>query len=700
MKKYYFLLLALLFCPMLNAQNWHWLNPKIPPENLSSVCAAGPGNYFIAGGHGTILKSTDDGFTWSRLNCGWGYDLYSVCFINPDTGFAAGDRCLLVKTTDGGEHWSTILQPDYSSSDPMAIVSVCFQDADHGTILQNEYTWTIWVGYTTVSWTSSTTDGGLNWSNSRDVFLNAIASMSFATPDIVCAVGGVGICRSANAGETWEMISTPTTNDLKPICFPSADTGYASGNSGTVLRTTDQGLTWNLMPKPTWNNIAGISFSTSSCGYAASHLYNEIILKTTNGGTTWNTVSTWPGLQFNTLTSPSPASCVAVGDNGTIVSTADSGHSWVRPAGGTLITIRSISFPDTLHGIAAGDSGIILYTGDGGFTWDVGASGSSEPLYSVQYINPATAFAVGSNGTVLRTVNGGSNWTSSSPLTADTLYSVFFPDAQTGYAAGANGTMLKTSDAGLNWTLLQTGNSGRLCSVFFLNRDKGFVSGAGGLVLKTDDGGSTWLTLSVGHDEELPSIWFVNDSTGYATGSKGGLFKTTNAGADWSYQMLSSIWVPMNSIRFINETTGYAAGNSGTIFKTVDGGGSWVHEDPLSLNHLYSVSFPDPRKAFVAGAGDNILYTRNIVVTGISEPGIPAHLQVYPVPSDRMIRVEFPMSVSRGVMTVYSMAGQELLKQDISGSKTDMNINFLPQGIYFLRLVSGTKVMTGKFIRE
>ena len=156
---------------------------------------------------------------------------------------------------------------------------------------------------------------------------------------------------------------------------------------------------------------------------------------------------------------------------------------------------------------------------------------------------------------------------------------------------------------------------------------------------------------------------------------------------------------PLNSVRFIDENTGYAVGDWGTILKTTDGGIWWTVEDPYSQNHLYSVSFPNRRKAFVAGAGGNILGTTNLV-TGIHEKDISGHLQIYPVPSNSKITIKFPTVISTGVITINSLTGEELIQQNITSPKAELNISMLPQGFYIVKLVSGDKVFTGKIIRE
>ncbi len=60
--------------------------------------------------HGVILKSTDGGATWERINLEQNYWMRTVYFINAETGFAAGNdknfNGVILKTTNGGYNWN------------------------------------------------------------------------------------------------------------------------------------------------------------------------------------------------------------------------------------------------------------------------------------------------------------------------------------------------------------------------------------------------------------------------------------------------------------------------------------------------------------------------------------------------------------------------------------------------------------------
>ncbi len=62
---------------------------------------------------------------------------------------------------------------------------------------------------------------------------------------VIIAVGERGaIIRSADSGETWEAIVSPTDATLTGVSFANATYGWAVGHDGVILHTRDGGDTW------------------------------------------------------------------------------------------------------------------------------------------------------------------------------------------------------------------------------------------------------------------------------------------------------------------------------------------------------------------------------------------------------------------------------------------------------------------------
>ncbi len=69
---------------------------------------------------------------------------------------------------------------------------------------------------------------------------------------------------------------------MEGVSFTDSNNGTTVGDNGTILRTTDGGTTWNSQISGTTNNLNSVSFIDSDNGTAVG--YDGTILRTTNGG--------------------------------------------------------------------------------------------------------------------------------------------------------------------------------------------------------------------------------------------------------------------------------------------------------------------------------------------------------------------------------------------------------------------------------
>ncbi|MCW3102039.1 MAG: Por secretion system C-terminal sorting protein [Bacteroidetes bacterium] len=85
----------------------------------------------------------------------------------------------------------------------------------------------------------------------------------------------------------WNLVPSGTSENLVDICFPTDSIGYAVSDSGTVLKTTDQGTTWNTVA-----NLGGVITSVCSVGTDTVFAGGNKIYRSDDGGSTWSIVST------------------------------------------------------------------------------------------------------------------------------------------------------------------------------------------------------------------------------------------------------------------------------------------------------------------------------------------------------------------------------------------------------------------------
>ncbi|MDH3268545.1 MAG: YCF48-related protein, partial [Ignavibacteria bacterium] len=151
---------------------------------------------------------------------------------------------------------------------------------------------------------------------------------------------------------------------LYSVYFTDANTGFAVGESGKIIKTTNGGMNWDSQISGTSDRLSSIFFYESNTGWI-------------------------------------------VGNNGTILKTTDGGMNWESQVSGTSNHLYSVIFTDANIGFAVGTLGTILKTTNGGTNWESQVTGITPRLLSVYFLDDNTGWAVGDGSTIIKTTNGG-----------------------------------------------------------------------------------------------------------------------------------------------------------------------------------------------------------------------------------------------------------------------------------------------------
>ncbi len=382
-------------------------------------------------------------------------------------------------------------------------------------------------------------------------------------------------------------------------------------------------------PLPQGNQLRQVFFLDSLNGFAAD-IEAGTILKTTDGGGTWNIKWTYPGetpgyYGLSGIYFPNPDTGYAVG-------------YWK----GNKLTNQA--------------TGIILRSTDRGNTWQIISKGVYPSLLGVCFPNNGTiGYCVGFNGTILKTTNAGMDWISQNSGTNSILGFVDFPvDDQTGFVAtGTAGpfVILKTTNGGLSWSTVNSGQ-GYFWGIKFVNNDIGYAAGilvingqGGGHVIKTTNGGSTWQSVFFKNAGTVYGIDFTDSLTGHIAaywgtigwGDSTGILKTTDGGATWNMKLKVSLirtnffrWIcfPTAKIGFATGAFDDQNGKHGQILKTADFGETWQYLTSYDVDTICDVDFPLGQETlgYAATTGGKVLKTTdggNLWVdlnTGVSYP--------------------------------------------------------------------------------
>jgi photosystem II stability/assembly factor-like uncharacterized protein len=135
-----------------------------------------------------------------------------------------------------------------------------------------------------------------------------------------------------------------------------SSTGYVVGlnyslpgdNKGLILKTTNGGDSWNMVHNPP-ARLSGIHFPTSDVGYAAG--LSSQIVKTTDGGTTWTSANTGIDADLTSVFFTSSTIGYTCGTSGKIYKTTDGGNTWTLQNSGVTNYLYDILFTNDSSGL-------------------------------------------------------------------------------------------------------------------------------------------------------------------------------------------------------------------------------------------------------------------------------------------------------------------------------------------------------------
>ena len=301
----------------------------------------------------------------------------------------------------------------------------------------------------------------------------------------------------------WKKLQSPVNSTLRRLTFVDSLTGWAAGESGTIIHTSDGGNNWEVQNSTVQSFITDIFFVNKTFGWATTITdtfpFNTVILKTTNGGEEWIAEDFQDSNAF----------------------------------------MRTVFFFDSLNGLIGGT--YIAYTSNGGISWtraDVDSNMvSTFPVYEFNFYNHQFGYASGGRldvaGVVWRTTDSGLNWTAQG-ISADEVFDVFIFDslnaiALSGDPEGLYATAkITTTDAGLNWVSEDLLFYGLSFTIDFKNYTEGW-SASGYKFLFTSDRGENWSEFETPDSSVIYDLQFTDARTGYAVGENGVILKLKSA---------------------------------------------------------------------------------------------------------------------------------------------------------------------------
>ncbi|MCF6268907.1 MAG: YCF48-related protein [Melioribacteraceae bacterium] len=699
---------------------------------------------WIAGQSGTILRTTDGGYTWEEPidTLPVIASMYSIFFVDENIGYAGGANDLILKSIDGGATWIEVMFESVGGK----IYSLYFTDANTGWVLS---------GTSTGGEISHTTDGGTTWTIQATEVATNLKAMSFYSAERGVCVGG----RSGNFaiyyttdGLAWTKAPTPTgipygytRTDLNAVVMINETVAFATGwgasSSGLqptyTLRSTDGGANWTYETQVEDNrlyvNLYSIAFNDELYGIAVggSSYKGGVAYKTIDGGLNWNEINFPMGFQAKSISLINDKICI-VGSNGGIAISEDAGESWkliTEIPSSTLYEIDKIG-DNTI--IAAGFNGLFLKSIDNGESWEstyISDKNVSPTVEDLFFLNENIGYAAQKNRTVSKTSDGGETWTQIMKDTMATTinnYGVLFINEDVGFVVGKGNpdvsAFYKTTDGGINWSSLIADPNliNELNSLHFFDENNGVVAGDESALAYTTDGGISWTKITPSNmppgEHDFYEIEFLNNSFGLAAGEK--LILSNDGGKTWEYIEVAGLSKKIESIAIVDELTWYLTGSK-FLFVTYDGGYTWediIDLDIVTATTNYGIMVDNNGYIWVASGGSEIYRAVPTVDVKLVDDNLVSKFSLeanYPNPFNpsTIIKYSIPVETRRPAtagpqnvtLKVYNLLGQVVATlvneiQKPGAYEVVFNASKLASGIYIYTLTSAGLLQSRKML--
>ncbi len=433
---------------------------------------------------------------------------------------------------------------------------------------------------------------------------------------VVLSIVMCGFFVSSLKAQTWTSQTSGVTTSLNTVSTVNGNVGWIGGNGGVVLRTTDGGTTWtNVTGGPIGTAdiyaISGIDANTClvTTSPAATFVY-----RTTDGGTTWTQVFTQTGGFIDDIKFKDATNGIMYGDpvggRWSLWKSTDAGATWDStgmyvPQAGTEAGWNNAMWLDGNNVWFGTNNTRVYYSTDFGASWSFGATTGSANTYSVTFNGSGTGFT--GQTIALKSTDGGASWATATLAGTGTIYSFNNVLDRFWYDRGSN--IYWSSDNGANFTSQYTGTGTYQAMSLKLagTTIRGWsVTSTGGIamyneVLSPPPG---WVSQTSGVTTSLNTVSTVNGNVGWIGGNGGVVLRTTDGGTTWTNVTGGPIGTAdIYAISGIDANTCLVTTSPAAtfVYRTTDGGTTWTQVFTQTGGFIDDIKFKDATNGIMYG---------------------------------------------------------------------------------------------------
>lgn len=222
-----------------------WVSKNLTRKvSLSDAFLFTGGKALIVGDSSSVYFSSNYLDSIQQIPIETGNKFFRIKFLNEYVGFITGSKGMILKTTNGGVNWTKV-----NTNSNEVIFDFSFFDSKNGFAVG-------WNGTLL-----STSTGGNSWVkidiNQTDNYLKSIDVIDNGYGIIV---GGAGtILWTSNYGKTWTKVDSKINEGLQKVKFVSDEFVITIGGRGTIIVSKDKGESWNLVDSQIFSNMNGLA---------------------------------------------------------------------------------------------------------------------------------------------------------------------------------------------------------------------------------------------------------------------------------------------------------------------------------------------------------------------------------------------------------------------------------------------------------
>ena len=600
-------LLTILICAMLATVafgQWDMVKGPVDISSPSDAVALSATTVLTISGN-MVKKTTDLGATWTEIMLPEGISLQSIDAASETVAYACADGGFVYKTIDAGDTWTQV-----GDTAQFTI------DMDEIDVLDANTVFISGGPSTKAGWFFKTTDGGTSWDTTivGGEILDGGIAFTDAMNGVTFDDGTSGIINvTHDGGDTWSQyaVTLPLGLASKRMYCASAAVGtqtiLVGAYNNVVWASTDNGDTWTCASEYTYDydRIVDIKAFDANNWLAFSSVTD--ILKTTDGGTTWDTLNVGAAQSCQATGFSSPTNGLVWANYGQEYSTVD-GSTFVPLNEWPGIPFYSLTMPAAGKIIVTANyGGEVTMSDDNGLTWSYPSNaetGAKSSLYASVSIDENTVLIGGSAGYIGKSVDGGATWTQiDNPMLHESNKHVYMlniaPNGDV-YAGGSSGWLLVSTDNGDTWTKVECGSTQTIYGMTIFSNGMAMLGqGSGQFSISTSTALDTFELVA---DYGTMSFRTPKERNGVVLmPANDDIYMTTIDALDTLYSVFD---IPGGddayALEWVSDSTAFAVGSKGIIYRTDDAGTTWEQEVSGADDYIYDLKY-DGEKLWAVG---------------------------------------------------------------------------------------------------